>query len=87
MVDGESRAVDTGLNRRRPQHIAAVALRTIGALAAGDATCVARRIGEGHAQVLMPRIGLHNGLLFRVKERTLGVLYLVARESLMKALK
>lgn len=72
-----------------PQTVAAEAMRTIGALAAGDQAAwrgikAARDMKQ---QVLMRRIGIHHRLLFRAEARTLEVLDLITRENLLTTLK
>jgi hypothetical protein len=63
-----------------PEQIASLALRTIGALAAGDANSWrgVKQAKDMPRQVLMARIGIH---------KTLDVIDLVTRESLMTTLK
>ncbi len=72
-----------------PNAVAAEALRTIGALGAGDANAW-RRVKQAKdmpRQVLMARIGIHHRLLFRVEARSLEALDLVTRENLLATLK
>jgi len=71
-----------------PHNIAAAAMRTIGALAAGDPAAWrgVKQAKDMPRQVLMARIGIHHRLLFR-GEGALDVLDLVTRESLMTTLK
>jgi hypothetical protein len=72
-----------------PRHVGAEALRTIGSLAAGDASTwrKVKQAKDMPQQVFMARIGIHHRLLFRVKECELDVLDLVAREALLTTLK
>ena len=72
-----------------PRTVAAEALRTIGGLAAGDASAW-RRIKQAKDMtrpLLMARIGIHHRLLFRVQARVLEVCDLVTREELLATLK
>ena len=72
-----------------PNAVAAEALRTVGSLSAGDAVAW-RRVKQAKdmpRQVLMARVGIHYRMLFRVESRTLEVLDLVTRESLLATLK
>ena len=64
-------------------------MRTIGALAAGDAAAwrAVKQAKDMPRQALMARIGLHHRLLFRTEDRALDVLDLVTRESLPIVLK
>jgi hypothetical protein len=69
--------------------VGAEALRTIGALAAGDAATW-RRVKQARdvrPQVLMSRIGIHYRLLFRIEARSLEVLELIQRAALVPTLK
>ena len=83
-----SAAVERGL-RALPRAVAAETMRTVGALAAGDA--VAWR-GVKQAKDLRPplwmaRLGIHHRLLCRQVERRLVVIDVVAREGLLTVLK
>jgi hypothetical protein len=71
------------------QKAAAMALRHIGALAAGDAAAWrgVKQAKDMPRQVLMVRIGIHHRLLFRGDAGELEVVDLVTRESLMTTLK
>jgi hypothetical protein len=71
-----------------PRHVAAVALRTLGALAAGDPAAWrgVKQAKDMPHQLLMARIGIHHRLLFRA-DGALDVLDLVTRESLLTTLK
>jgi hypothetical protein len=71
-----------------PRNIAAVAMRTIGALAAGDPAAwrAVKQAKDMPRQVLMARVGIHHRLLFRAGG-VLDVLDLVTRENLMTTLK
>jgi hypothetical protein len=72
-----------------PRNIAAETLRTIGAIAAGDAAAWRRvkQAKEMSRAVLMARIGIHYRLLFRVDERTLEVVDVIHRADLGTVLK
>jgi SEC-C motif len=73
-----------------PRHIAAAALRTIGALAAGDQAAwrSIKQAKDMPFPVLMARVGLHHRLLLRTDgDGALDVLDLVTRENLMTTLK
>jgi hypothetical protein len=70
-----------------PARIAAEALRTIGQLAAADATAWRGVKQAKLCPVLMARIGLHYRLLFRADERVLEVVDVVERASLEVALR
>ncbi|MBZ0236357.1 MAG: hypothetical protein K8M05_28775, partial [Deltaproteobacteria bacterium] len=71
------------------QRVVAMALRQLGALAAGDAAAWrgVKQAKDMPQQVLMARIGIHHRLLFRGDAGELEVLDLVTRESLMTTLK
>jgi hypothetical protein len=72
-----------------PKAAAAEAMRTIGALAAGDQAAW-RRVKQARdmpRQVLMARIGIHYRLIARVEQAQLRVLDLVTREALDTTLK
>ncbi|HEY4238316.1 MAG TPA: SEC-C metal-binding domain-containing protein [Kofleriaceae bacterium] len=72
-----------------PRAVAAEALRTIGALAAGD-TFAWRRTKSARdmpRQVLMARVGIHHRLLFRTESGPFEVIDLVTRENLLTTLK
>jgi hypothetical protein len=69
--------------------VAAEALRTIGALAAGD-PATWRRVKQARSmrpQVLMSRVGIHYRLLFRIEAGSLEVLELIQRAALVSTLK
>lgn len=72
-----------------PRNVAATAMRTIGALAAGDTAAWrgVKQAADMPRQVLMARIGIHHRLLFRADEGALHVMDLVTRESLQATLK
>ncbi|HEX7843521.1 MAG TPA: hypothetical protein VF469_38875, partial [Kofleriaceae bacterium] len=72
-----------------PRSVAAQAMRTVGALAAGDAPAwrAVKQAKDMPRQVLMARIGIHHRLLFRAEDGALEVLDLVTRESLLTTLK
>ncbi len=72
-----------------PNHVAALAMRTIGELAAGDAAAwrAVKQAKDMPRQVLLGRIGIHYRILFRTDEDVLDVLDLVTRENLMTTLK
>jgi hypothetical protein len=72
-----------------PRNVAAVAMRTIGALAAGEPAAWrgVKQAKDMARQVLMARVGIHHRLLFRADDGVLDVLDLVTRESLMTTLK
>jgi hypothetical protein len=72
-----------------PRNIAAEALRTVGSLAAGDASAWRRvkQAKEISQPLLMVRIGIHYRLLFRVDGRTLHVVELIRRCDLETTLK
>ncbi len=72
-----------------PQVTAAEALRTVGILAAGDASAW-RRVKQAKDMarpLLMARIGIHYRLLYRIDGRTLEVVDLVRRADLEVTLK
>lgn len=71
------------------QKAVALALRHIGALAAGDASAWrgTKQAKDMPRQVLMVRIGIHHRLLFRADAGELEVIDLVTRESLLTTLK
>ncbi|HSK03615.1 MAG TPA: SEC-C metal-binding domain-containing protein, partial [Kofleriaceae bacterium] len=72
-----------------PRNVAAVAMRTVGALAAGEPAAWrgVKQAKDMARQVLMARVGIHHRLLFRADDGILDVLDLVTRESLMTTLK
>jgi hypothetical protein len=72
-----------------PRNIAAEALRTIGALGAGDVGSWRRvkRAKDMTRPVLMARIGIHYRLLFRIDEQALEVLDVIRRADLETTLK
>jgi len=72
-----------------PAHVAALALRTIGQLAAGDPAAwrAIKQAKDMPRQVLMARIGIHHRLLFRIEEDAVEVIDLVSRGSLLVTLK
>jgi hypothetical protein len=72
-----------------PRNVAAITMRTIGALAAGDPAAwrAVKQARDMSRQVLMARIGIHHRLLFRTDNGALDVLDLVTRESLQTTLK
>jgi hypothetical protein len=72
-----------------PRNVAANAMHTIGALAAGDAAAwrAVKQAMDMSRQVLMTRIGIHHRLVFRADEGALEILDLVPRESLLMVLK
>lgn len=72
-----------------PRAVAAEALRTLGGLAAGDASAW-RRVKQAKDMsrpVMMARVGIHHRLLFRAEGRALDLLDLVTRENLLGTLK
>ncbi|HWO25380.1 MAG TPA: SEC-C metal-binding domain-containing protein [Kofleriaceae bacterium] len=71
-----------------PRHIAAAALRVVGALAAGDPAAWRgiKQAKDMPFSVLMARVGIHHRLLLRADD-ALDVLDLVTRESLLTTLK
>jgi hypothetical protein len=71
-----------------PRNVAAVAMRTIGALAAGEPAAwrAVKQAKDMPRQVLMARVGIHHRLIFRAGE-ALDVIDLVTRESLLTTLK
>lgn len=72
-----------------PSHVAAEAVRTAGALAAGDASAWSRvkQAQDLRPPLLMARVGIHHRILFRVEEGRLSVSDVVTRESLLHVLK
>ena len=72
-----------------PRQVAAEAMRTIGAIAAGDHAAWRRlkQAKDMRRQVLMARIGIHHRLLLRTDAPQLVVLDLVPREALDTTLK
>jgi len=72
-----------------PRNVAAIAMRTLAALAAGDAAAwgAIKQAKDMRRQVLMARIGIHHRLLFRTDDGALEVLDVVTRESLRTTLK
>jgi len=72
-----------------PATVAAEAMRTVGALAAGDAFAWrnVKQAKDMTRQVLMARVGIHHRLLFRGEDGALDVLDLITREQLMTTLK
>ncbi len=72
-----------------PRNVAAIAMRTIGALAAGDVAAwrAAKQAKGTPRQVLIARAGIHHRLLFRTDDGALEVLELVTRGSLPTTLK
>lgn len=72
-----------------PQAVAAEAMRTIGALAAGDhaAWRGVKAAKDMSRQVLMRRIGIHHRLLFRAEAGAIEVMDLITRENLLTTLK
>jgi hypothetical protein len=72
-----------------PANVAAEAMRTIGALSAGDAFAWrnVKQAKDMTRQVLMARVGIHHRLLFRGEDGALDVLDLITREQLMTTLK
>ncbi len=72
-----------------PRAVASEALRTLGALAAGDASewRGVKQARDMARPILMVRIGIHHRFLFRLEAGTLEALDLVSRESLLATLK
>jgi len=72
-----------------PRQVAASAMRTIGALAAGDAAAwrAVKQAKDMPRQVMIARIGIHHRLLFRIEDGALDVLDVVTRQSLLPTLK
>jgi hypothetical protein len=72
-----------------PRDVAAIAMRTIGALAAGDAAAwrKVKQAKDMPRQVIIARVGIHHRLLLRTDEGPLEVLDLVTRQSEDVALK
>jgi hypothetical protein len=72
-----------------PAPVAAEAMRTVGALAAGDGVAWrgTKQAKDMARQVLMARVGIHHRLLFRVEDGRLEVLDLITREQLLTTLK
>jgi hypothetical protein len=72
-----------------PRDVAAIAMRTIGALAAGDAAAwrKVKQAKDMPRQVIIARVGIHHRLLLRTDERPLEVLDLVTRQIEDVALK
>jgi len=72
-----------------PRDVAAIAMRTIGALAAGDAAAwrKVKQAKDMPRQVIIARVGIHHRLLLRTDEGPLEVLDLVTRQSEHVALK
>jgi hypothetical protein len=72
-----------------PRDVAAIAMRTIGALAAGDAAAwrKVKQAKDMPRQVIIARVGIHHRLLLRTDEGPLEVLDLVTRQSEEVALK
>ena len=70
-------------------HVAALAMRTIGELAAGDAAAwrAVKQAKDMPRQGLLGRVGIHYRILFRTDEDVFEVLDLVTRENLMTTLK
>ena len=75
--------------RAVPAHVAAEAMRTLGALSAGDRSAWSRvkQAKDMKFTLLMARVGIHHRLLFRIDDGVLEVLDLVTRENLDTALK
>jgi hypothetical protein len=71
------------------QKAVAMALRHVGALAAGDTAAWrgAKQAKDMPRQVLMVRIGIHHRLLFRADAGALEIIDFVTRENLMTTLK
>jgi hypothetical protein len=72
-----------------PRNVAAITMRTVGALAAGDLAAwrAVKQAKDMSQQVLMARVGIHHRLLFRTDDGALDVLDLVTRERLQTTLK
>ena len=72
-----------------PREIAAMTMRTLGMLAAGDAAAwrSVKQAKDMPTQVLMARLGIHHRMLFRADEGRLEVLDVITREGLKTALK
>jgi hypothetical protein len=72
-----------------PRDVAAIAMRMIGALAAGDAAAwrKVKQAKDMPRQVIIARVGIHHRLLLRTDEGPLEVLDLVTRQSEDVALK
>jgi hypothetical protein len=72
-----------------PRDVAASAMRTIGALAAGDAVAwrKVKQAKDMPRQVIIGRVGIHHRLLLRTDEGPLEVLDLLTRQNEAVALK
>jgi SEC-C motif len=72
-----------------PRDVAAIAMRMIGALAAGDATAwrKVKQAKDMPRQVIIARVGIHYRLLLRTDEGPLEILDLVTRQNEEIALK
>lgn len=72
-----------------PRKVASIAMRTLGALAAGDSAAwrAVKQATDMPRQVLMARVGIHHRVLFRADGDALDVLDVVTRESLLTTLK
>ena len=72
-----------------PRNVATIAMRTIAALAAGEAAAwgAIKQAKDMRRQVLMARIGIHHRLLFGTDDGALEVLDVVTRQNLLSTLK
>ncbi|HEY0990425.1 MAG TPA: hypothetical protein VGD80_25405 [Kofleriaceae bacterium] len=72
-----------------PRDVGAIAMRTIGALAAGDGAAWrnVKQAKDMPQQVIIARVGIHHRLLLRTDEGPLEILDLVTRQSEDVALK
>jgi hypothetical protein len=71
-----------------PRHVAADAMRTVGALASGDPASWrgVKQAEDMPRPVLMARVEIHHRLIFRVDLGALEVTHLIARAELEQAL-